>query len=99
MVELARPMPCTFQRVAPKEVDRMRMSGRTLRGDHFIVHPKLPWIASLFVKVPDTEVWLTNPAPAAFLRWEGPLAEPDDPVVRVDLLPDGTSERAQPVTR
>jgi len=29
--------------------------------------------------------------PAGFLRWEGPLALPDDPMVRVDLLPGGQS--------
>jgi hypothetical protein len=39
-------------------------------------------------------IWLTHEPPAAFLRWEGPLVEPDDPVVRVDLLPGGTSEPA-----
>jgi len=34
--------------------------------------------------------------PAAFLRWEGPLAEPDDSIVRVDLLPGEPSEDAAP---
>ena len=27
-----------------------------------------------------------NPAPAGFLRWEGPIVLPTDPIVRVDLL-------------
>ena len=85
--------------IAHGGVDSMRMSGRTLRGDHFIIHPKIPWIATLFIKVPDTQIWLTNPLPAAFLRWEGPMAEPGDAVVRVDLLPGGESDRATPVTR
>ena len=76
--------------------DRLRMSGRTITGERFIVHPKLPWIAKLFVEVPDAQIWLTQ-APAAFLRWEGPLAEPRDPVTRVDLLPGGPSETATPV--
>jgi hypothetical protein len=76
--------------------DRLRMAGRVITGERFVVHPKLPWIAQFFVEVPDAQIWLT-PAPAAFLRWEGPLAEPSDPVIRVDLLPGGASEAATPV--
>jgi hypothetical protein len=67
-------------------VDRMKMSGRSLKGDRFIVHPEVPFIAKFFVNVPDTKIWLTNPAPAGFLRWEGPIVLPTDPIVRVDLL-------------
>jgi hypothetical protein len=43
-------------------LDRLRMSGRSLKGDRFIVHPEVPAIAKLFINVPDTNVWLTNPA-------------------------------------
>src|SRR4029077_8472094 len=39
-------------------VDRMRMSGRLLKGDCFIIHPEIPFIANLFVNVPDTKIWL-----------------------------------------
>lgn len=78
-------------------LDRMRMGDRRLRGEHYIVHPKLPFIADLFVDVPDAHIWLTNPEPATFLRWEGPLAEPGDPITRVDLLPGGVSGPAAPV--
>src|SRR5438067_3683022 len=67
-------------------VDRMRMSGRSLKGDRFVVHPEIPFVAKLFVKVPDTKIWLTNPAPAGFLRWEGPIVLPTEPIIRVDLL-------------
>ena len=67
-------------------LDRMRMSGRSLRGDRFIIHPEIPFIAKFFVEVPDTKIWLTNPAPAGFLRWEGPIVLPTDPVIRVDLV-------------
>jgi len=35
-----------------------------LKGDHFVVHPDLPAIAKLFMRVPDAQIWLTNPAPA-----------------------------------
>ena len=79
-------------------LDQMPMAGRTLTGNRFMIHPKIPWIADLFVDVPDTRIWLTHPAPAAFLRWEGPLAEPNDPIVRVDLLPGGQrSGAARPI--
>jgi len=67
-------------------VDRMRMSGRSRKGDRFIIHPEIPFIAEFFVNVPDTKIWLTNPAPAGFLRKEGPIVLPTDPIVRVDLL-------------
>jgi hypothetical protein len=77
-------------------VDRMRMGGRSLRGDQFIIHPEIPLIAKLFVTVPDTKVWLTNPAPAGFLRWEGPIVLPSDPLIRVDLLSGTKSGPAEP---
>ena len=80
-------------------VDRIRMSDRTIRGERYIVHPKLPFVADLFVNVPDAHIWLTSPEPATFLRWEGPLAEPDDPLTRVDLLPGGVSGPAVPVAK
>ena len=76
--------------------DRVRMAGRAIEGDRFIVHAKIPAIAKLFVHVPDARIWLTTP-PAGFLRWEGPLAEPSDPIVRVDLLPGGSSGPATPL--
>ncbi len=73
---------------------RLPMSGRLLRAEHFVIHPQIPVLARLFIKVPDTHIWLTPP-PAGFLRWEGPLVEPDDPVVRVDLSGGGESGSAQ----
>jgi hypothetical protein len=33
-------------------LDRMRMSGRSFKGDRFIVHPEVPAIAKLFITVP-----------------------------------------------
>jgi hypothetical protein len=76
-------------------LDKMRMSGRSLKGDQFIIHPEIPAIAKLFVNVPDTKIWLTNPAPAGFLRWEGPIVLPTDPLIRVDLLSGTNSGPAQ----
>lgn len=77
-------------------LDRMRMSGRLLKGDRFIVHPEIFFLAKLFVDVPDTNIWLTNPAPAGFLRWEGPVLLPTDLLIRVDLLSGTKSEPAEP---
>src|SRR5881392_98618 len=67
-------------------VQRMRMGGRSPKGDQFIIHPEIPFIAKFFVDVPDTKIWLTNPTPAGFLRWEGPIVLPEDPMIRVDLI-------------
>jgi hypothetical protein len=78
-------------------VERMEMGGRSVEGDHFVIHPQIPAIAKLFVSAPDMQLWLTHPAPAEFLRWEGPVAEPDDQLVRVDLLPGEESGPAHAV--
>ncbi len=78
-------------------LDRIKMSGRSLKGDRFIVHPEVPAIAKLFISVPDTKIWLTNPMPAGFLRWEGPIVLPTDPLIRVDLLSGAQSGAAQPM--
>jgi len=88
-------------RVVPVElsyagIEEMRMAGRVLRGDRFDLEPQIPWIVDLFVHAPGTRVWLTHPPPAAFLRSEGPLLEPGDPVIRVDLLPGEGSGPAGP---
>lgn len=88
-------------RVVPVElshagVEEMRMAGRVLKGDRFDLEPQIPWIVDLFVQPPGTRIWLTQPPAAEFLRWEGPLLEPDDPVVRVDVLPGPESGPARP---
>jgi len=72
------------------------MAGRSLKGDRFVVHSEIPAIAKLFVNVPDTKIWLTNPRPALFLLWEGPTVLPNDPLMPVDLLSGTTSGPAQP---
>ena len=77
-------------------LQRMRMGGRSVKGDEFIIRPEIPLIAKLFVKVPDTKIWLTNPPPAGFLRWEGPTVLPTDPLMRVDLLSSPKSGPAEP---
>lgn len=77
-------------------VQRMRMGGRSVKGDQFVIHPEIPLIAKLFVNVPDTKIWLANPAPAGFLRWEFPIVLPTDPLIRVDLLSGTKSGPAEP---
>ncbi len=77
-------------------LDRMRMGNRIVQGDRFIIHPEVPAIAKLFVEAKDTHIWLTTPPAAGFLRWEGPLVENDDPMVRVDLLSSEQSGTAEP---
>jgi hypothetical protein len=78
-------------------LDRVRMSGRSLKGDRFVIHPEIPPIAKLFIHVPNTQIWLTNPPPAGFLRWEGPVVVPSDPLIRVDLVSGAKSGQAEPV--
>jgi hypothetical protein len=77
-------------------VDRLNMAGRAIEGGRLLIHPKIPAIAKVFVDVKDTHIWLTTSRPLMFLRWEGPLAEPDDPLIRVDLLPGERSGPAEP---
>jgi hypothetical protein len=91
-----KPRLATVQ-VSYGGLDRVRMSGRSLKGDRFVIHPEIPPIAKLFIHVPDTQIWLTNPPPAGFLRWEGPVVVPSDPLIRVDLVSGSKSGTAQPV--
>jgi hypothetical protein len=87
-----RTAPVTITRDGPEPV---RMAGRTIPGDKYTIHVDIPGIARLFVDPPDVHIWLVGSDPPAFLRFEGPLLQPDDPVVRVDLIP-GPLARAQP---
>jgi hypothetical protein len=73
----------------------MSMGERTVSGDRFIIHPDVPVVARAFIEVHDTKIWLTLPRPAGFLRWEGAIVEPDDPIIRVDLLPGDRSGAAE----
>ncbi len=91
-----KPRPVSVE-VSHAGLDEMRMGGRAVRGDRFLIRPKIPRIAKLFINVPDSHLWLVNPPPAGFLRMEGLLLEPDDPVVRIDLQGGGESGPAKPV--
>jgi hypothetical protein len=78
-------------------LDRIEMGGRVFRGNHFMIRPDLPFMAKLFIRAPDNHIWLTNPKPATFLRWEGPIVMPSDPIIRVDLISDGRSRPAEAI--
>jgi hypothetical protein len=57
----------------------------------------VPFLVDLIVDAPTSHIWLLRPPPSEFLRFEGPLVEPEDPRVRVDLLPGSGSGTARPV--
>lgn len=84
MTPKPRGVTVSVKRDGPDEV---HMAGRTIEGDRYTIHPEIPAIARLFVTAPDQHVWLIGSDPAAFLRFEGPLVEPGDPVIRIDLIP------------
>jgi len=63
--------------------DSIQTAEGSTAAEHYIIHPKIPALAKWFVKAPDANVWLTPP-PAVFVRFEGALVEPSDPIVRVD---------------
>src|SRR3954470_15596730 len=91
-------------RVAPVEIMRERpedvhMAGRTIAADRYTIHPDIPAIARLFVTAPDQHVWLFAAAPAAFLRYEGPLVEPKDPAIRVEVVPSQSPNATHPAGR
>jgi hypothetical protein len=78
-------------------LDSIRMVDRSISAEHYVIHPKIPAIAKWFVKAPDANVWLTPP-PAVFVRFQGALVEPSDPIIRIDgasadsaAVPQGTS--------
>jgi hypothetical protein len=65
---------------------RIDMAARKIDADKFTIHPEIPAIAKLFIKVPDQAIYLVAGKPSAFLRYEGPFCEPSDPIIRVDLI-------------
>ena len=80
-------------------VSPVQMAGREVKGDRYTIHVDIPGIVRLFIDPPDIHIWLVAGEPPAFLRFEGPLVEPKDPTVRIDLipgpLPEGFTRRAE----
>lgn len=85
-----RTATVTITRDGPDEI---HAAGHAVRGDKYTIHPEVPAIARLFVHVPDQYIWLFAGSPPAFLRYQGPMVEPDDPIIRVDLVPGPTAQR------
>lgn len=74
-VKLSRPGTETLTR-----------GGKTLTADRVIIHPEIG-LASLVVKVPDTELYFTGSEPPVMLGGEGPVSDPSDLLVRTEVLP------------
>jgi hypothetical protein len=94
------PKPRTVKvSIRRDQEEPLTMGGRTLAAERFVIHPEIPlaFIAKLFVKAPDQYLWFYKPSPPAFLRADIPLAEPSDPIIRIELLGGATS--AQPQSR
>lgn len=71
--------------------DELLVAGRRLATEKWTLHPKVPAIAKLFVHADDQHVWLFRDDPPALLRFEGPLMEPSDPVIRVETIPSAAA--------
>ncbi len=96
MTPRPRTAPVTVTRDGP---DPVRMAGRTIPGERYTIHVDIPGTARLFVNPPDERIWLVSGEPPAFLRFEGPLVEPGDPIVNVDLIPNAIHPQARPGPR
>src|SRR5260370_5606 len=96
MTPRPRTAPVTVTRDGP---DPVRMAGRTIPGERYTIHVDIPGIARLFVNPSHERIWLVSGEPPAFLRFEGPLVEPADPIVHVDLIPNAIHPQARPGPR
>ncbi|HYV67018.1 MAG TPA: hypothetical protein VE964_12305 [Myxococcales bacterium] len=92
VVFTSKPRTVTVS-VSRDQVGELVMGDRRIPAERYVIHPEVPWIARLFVKAPDQYLWFYRPAPPAFLRADIPLAEPSDPVIRIELIP-GNESRA-----
>jgi hypothetical protein len=92
VVFTAKPRTVTVT-ISRDQVGELTMAGRKLPAERYVIHPEVPWIARLFVKAPDQYLWFYRPAPPMFLRADIPLAEPSDPMIRIELIP-GRESRA-----
>ncbi|ACG74828.1 conserved hypothetical protein [Anaeromyxobacter sp. K] len=72
-------------------------AGRTIPCVRYTLHPKLPFPVSVFVKAPDSYLWLTRAEPRALVRAEQNLAAKDDPRVTIDVIPRGPARGHPPV--
>jgi hypothetical protein len=76
-------------------VETLRFGSRRFQADRFAIHPEIPAIARPFVKAPDQHLWFYRAPPPTLLRAEIPLAEPSDPIIRIDVPPATSGAEAR----
>jgi hypothetical protein len=74
-------------KIASKGEEPLKVGAGTKAALRIEMHPEVPFIAKLFKKVRDLELWLDRESPHEILRFQGSLPEPDDPLVRMDTYP------------
>ena len=74
--------------------ETLTMGGRSLETDRMLLHPEVPAVAKLFVKVPDQRIWIYHGAPTGFVQSVTPEAENGDPMRTVQVLPGPHPARA-----
>lgn len=90
MVELEAvgftPRPRTAKvRLSLVGTETLTHGGKPVQANRYLIRPDVPGVARLFVKVPDTSVWLLPSNPPALLAAEGPVMLPSDPIVRTEV--------------
>jgi hypothetical protein len=89
------PQPRTVTVTVMHEgVETLRFGSRRFQADRIAIHPEIPAIARPFVKAPDQHLWFYRAFPPTLLRAEIALAEPSDPIIRIDALPAASSAEA-----
>jgi hypothetical protein len=90
------PQPRTVTVTVMHEgVETLLFGSRQFRATRIAIHPEIPAIARLFVKLPDQHLWFYRDPPPTLLRAEVPLAEPSDPMIRIDALPATSAVEAR----
>jgi hypothetical protein len=84
--------------VRPDGEERLRVAGRAIGCDRLTLHPAIPFPVNLFAHAADAHLWFTHGAPPALVRARQNLAEKDDPLVVIDVIPRGPA-RAPPSAR
>lgn len=69
-----------------KDEQTIQVAGRDFKTDRIVIHPKMNPLFRLIVHPKDNLFWFVPGTPPAFLRFEGPLVELHDDVVRIDLM-------------
>jgi len=92
---ISKPVTAIVKITRDQEESSLRMGGRTIKTDRYTLHAELGALKRVFVNPPDQHIWLTRSSPAAFLRFEGPMVEPKDSIIRIDTVVSGTAGHAQ----